>query len=386
MGSIHGCIYGTHCYTNDQCQRKEPEHRGYAAPSIAVILGVLLVGGTAVTCGLATLALATEFAKQSSTPAAVPVYVTLPGESNMDLCLEGEDAGEAQGSDGAAKTWDGGPRRGVRGGRRQLWARGDTSLSPPTTSMGGAGARHGEQGEPSPLGQKVRSCARWFCGSAVALVLVVCAAVVSFAPHAPGVNVCNTQFDWGSIVHSMKKASIEADFQLLVSVYNPNVLDVKLESGTAVLYHKHDEVGTMVFDPVLLQGGYITDILLNIAFNAEAWEDFHIGLEYEMGELAFLMDATISASVLWHGFKTYPFTFNINHYSIKVSDVTNYDRSLCNCPEMMQAAPGTGGNAFPEVLTLSATPDASGDSSELMPVGADSSVGELPLLAMASHD
>lgn len=60
------------------------------------------------------------------------------------------------------------------------------------------------------------------------------------------------------------------------------------------------------------------------------------GLEYETGELAFLMDATVSASVLWHGFKTYPFTFGINNYYIKVADAVGYDRSLCNCTQMMQ--------------------------------------------------
>ncbi|CAM9420617.1 unnamed protein product, partial [Choristocarpus tenellus] len=59
-------------------------------------------------------------------------------------------------------------------------------------------------------------------------------------------------------------------------------------------------------------------------------------LEYKTGTLAFLMDATVSASVLFQGMKTYPFTFSINHYSIKVSDTVDYDRSLCNCPQMMQ--------------------------------------------------
>lgn len=62
------------------------------------------------------------------------------------------------------------------------------------------------------------------------------------------------------------------------------------------------------------------------------------GLEYETGQLAFLMDATVSASVIWHGHTTYPFTFSIHDYYIKVSDTTDYDRSLCNCAQMMQGA------------------------------------------------
>lgn len=46
----------------------------------------------------------------------------------------------------------------------------------------------------------------------------------------------------------------------------------------------------------------------------------------------------MSASVMWHGFETYPFTFSIKSYYIKVADTTDYDRSLCNCTQMMQAS------------------------------------------------
>ncbi len=59
-------------------------------------------------------------------------------------------------------------------------------------------------------------------------------------------------------------------------------------------------------------------------------------MEYEAGQLAFLMDATVSASVMWHGYKTFPFTFSIHDYYIKVAKTTDYDRSLCNCENMMQ--------------------------------------------------
>lgn len=43
-------------------------------------------------------------------------------------------------------------------------------------------------------------------------------------------------------MNSIKKISMEADFQILVSIYNPNMLDAEIENGSAVLYHKHLEV------------------------------------------------------------------------------------------------------------------------------------------------
>lgn len=60
------------------------------------------------------------------------------------------------------------------------------------------------------------------------------------------------------------------------------------------------------------------------------------GVEFETGQLAFLMDATVRASVMWHGVKTYPFSFSVHNYYIKVADTTSYDRSLCKCAHMMQ--------------------------------------------------
>lgn len=73
------------------------------------------------------------------------------------------------------------------------------------------------------------------------------------------------------------------------------------------------------------------------------------------------MDATVSASVMWHGWKTYPFTFAVHNYYIKVSDTTAYDRSLCNCTQMMQgkrspltdeAAGGESGVLLPPTMGL----------------------------------
>lgn len=35
---------------------------------------------------------------------------------------------------------------------------------------------------------------------------------------------------------------MEADFQILVSIYNPNVLNAEIETGSALLYHGDTEV------------------------------------------------------------------------------------------------------------------------------------------------
>lgn len=33
----------------------------------------------------------------------------------------------------------------------------------------------------------------------------------------------------------------------------------------------------MAFDPALLEGGYVTDLLLTVTFDADVWEEGHLG-------------------------------------------------------------------------------------------------------------
>lgn len=37
------------------------------------------------------------------------------------------------------------------------------------------------------------------------------------------------------------------------------------------------QVGTMAFEPAVLAGGYVTDLLLTIAFDGETWDEARIG-------------------------------------------------------------------------------------------------------------
>lgn len=45
----------------------------------------------------------------------------------------------------------------------------------------------------------------------------------------------------------------------------------------STLFFFFNQVGTMAFEPALLEGGYVTDILLTISFDAEASEDAKLG-------------------------------------------------------------------------------------------------------------
>ena len=195
-----------------------PEFRGYAAPSIGVLLGVFLVGGTTLVCGLAAISIAREYAKESAatregaavaaaarmpTAPAAPrsrpepasgetEYMTLAGNEESVLMSDDPDpTAEEEGEAAAAK----GKRRIARAGRVGGAYRSDYGGR---AAGGGAGRGGGRRAGPSPLARKVLLFTRVVCGTGMLAAVVMCGVVVWFAPHAPGVNMCNTEFDWVS--------------------------------------------------------------------------------------------------------------------------------------------------------------------------------------------
>lgn len=244
------CVSGTYCYNNDQCQREVPEFRGYAGPSIGVLLGVFLVGSTALCCGIAALSIAREYVKESTATrrhnyrraaalsssravrlrAAEPSgsggdedsggggggggirYLTLAGDStdeedNVLLVGSGGGINANPGNPFAPEEEEGGAAAAGAGtptATRQVTAaaeaarKGKRDYGPRRVRRSSRRRRAADAAAlgPSPLAKKVSFFTRMICGTGMAATLLVCGVVVALAPHTPGVNVCNTEFDW----------------------------------------------------------------------------------------------------------------------------------------------------------------------------------------------
>lgn len=225
-------------FHNAQCQRREPEFRGYASPSIGVLLGVFLVGSTALCCGIAALSIAREYVKESTATrrrnyrrslalssgravrlmAAEPSgvggdedsggggsYMTLAGDTTDEddtVLLAGGGGGinTSPGNPFAPEEEEGGAAAPAAAVTRQAVRKGKRGYGPRRVRSSSRWRREAEVAAlgPSPLASKVSFFTRMICGTGMAATLLVCGVVVAFAPHTPGVNVCNTEFDWVS--------------------------------------------------------------------------------------------------------------------------------------------------------------------------------------------
>lgn len=154
---------------------------------------------------MAILSIAREYANQSAAsranaaypaPSAPPAgqssadnrmgYMMLSGDDDIDGDIDRALSAEAEAEAGAKnKKKATASASGVDARRVRRRARG---VGAPLASVPG----------PSPLARKVVGFTRFVVGMGIAAVLVCCTVVVMFAPHIPGVNVCNTKFDWVS--------------------------------------------------------------------------------------------------------------------------------------------------------------------------------------------
>ncbi|CEG35633.1 uncharacterized protein PHALS_11504 [Plasmopara halstedii] len=167
----------------------------------------------------------------------------------------------------------------------------------------------------------------------IALISMTVLALMFF-PRMPDYNVCNREFEWESILHSIMGLEPKVEYQVLVSVINENRFGFVLESGRADIYHNTTLVGKWELDkPWKAQAGAISDVIAGInitpgfAGGIALWKDF------SKNELIFRINATISGSITWGRYKIYRISSSTPDVEFLVG--AEYDRSLCRCTEYL---------------------------------------------------
>jgi len=169
-------------------------------------------------------------------------------------------------------------------------------------------------------------CKAWYFITSGLIVLIALGFVVFYPVH-PVYNVCSNQLDWKSIVDGMTSLKAQATFQVLISIYNPNKLDVNLNMGYGIFKHDGIQVGTFEIPPATAKAMSISDYLVNLTLTPDEWEALELTSEYYKGTLTFQVDAEAEIEIPDLGNLTYDAKFN--DYFIHVGEQKG--RELCNC-------------------------------------------------------
>ena len=106
-------------------------------------------------------------------------------------------------------------------------------------------------------------------------MIVVSALVLAYAPSYPVLNVCSSEMDWNSVIEGLESLKIRSDFEMLMSIYNPNRFELKATTGSGVFLYQGKEVGSFALkEPFSAKGGYTTDVFESLFILSLLFHDF----------------------------------------------------------------------------------------------------------------
>lgn len=373
---------GVDCYSNDRCRRDEPEpiHRFivFDIPRLAIVL-TLVVASLLIAClscchycvfnvkgaydDLATISMAASRPPSviGGTFAGAPsegFYTTLEtypeeageGEADIQATEEAspsdEESPAAANGNTAVTATESEPLSSIAEGvdsstvqvpeRQELESNPDDLLnmaghSHLTTPLLPASARsfNGIQGmeEPPHMKALYRVCSCLYYLS-ILLIISLVAGLFTFFPKPPVYNVCNDALAWKRIMESIVALKLDASFEILVSVSNPNHVTVILEKATGSFSFDGEPIGIYEIPPETIDGMAITDVMLIAHVQPDRYQALRLAEAYFRGNL--LLNADFNAKL------RAPAMFDIT-YDVHMKDIDVYvnelgPRDLCHCP------------------------------------------------------
>lgn len=349
-GSVHGCIAGVNCYRQDRCTRKEPEPiRGYDIGDVGKmpLIVILSLAGLIICCATccfgvaccmrgtyedyATLAVANNggdssvMMQNSQRPRTISFReeVAVNGGDNGedddgdDANVNGPNGNEQEGTEYQRLLDDGGS--GVAAGADE------ESLRTRITA-----ARSQVMASSSNTNCMFNACTVCYAVTVFCVGILAVMGIV-YSPRRPSINVCSDAVAWKSIVDGMTSLKMQASFQILMSVQNPNRFEVVLDMASGSFEHDGAQVGTFTVPRTSIQSMAITDLLVSVTFTPDKWEALQLTAEYYKGTLTFMVD--IAAAVQIPALANFTYDFELNNYKVLAADPKLQDRRLCYCPD-----------------------------------------------------
>jgi hypothetical protein len=166
----------------------------------------------------------------------------------------------------------------------------------------------------------------------VTLFLTVILFIVgmSYAPRQPQYNVCTNQLGWKSIIEGMASLKMSASFDLLISVYNPNRVEVDLKNGAGQFHYDGEYVGSFEIPEGKISEEAISDIIVKVTFTPDKWQALSLTSEYYRGTLRFIVGGHAHVTVPALG--NYSFEAKFDDIEVNPNDPSMDDTHLCACP------------------------------------------------------
>ena len=191
--------------------------------------------------------------------------------------------------------------------------------------------------EPTHMGRLYKACTVCYVLSIITVMTLVLACMYVY-PATPIYNVCNDSVAWKKIIENVAALKLDASFEILISLSNPNRVDVALDRATGGFKFDGNYVGTFEIPPVILESMAITDLMLIAHVSPDRYQALQLAEAYYMGKL--LLDADFTATIRIPFLDNYVKHVSVDNIPVNVTEQS--DRSLCACPSWDDAKNSTG--------------------------------------------
>jgi hypothetical protein len=167
----------------------------------------------------------------------------------------------------------------------------------------------------------------------ILVVISLVFGIFTFYPKPPIYNVCNDAVAWKRIMESLVALKLDASFEILISVSNPNHVTVVLEKASGSFSFDGKAIGTYEIPSETAEGMAITDMMLIARVTPDRYQALQLAEEYYKGNLVLKADFKAKLRA--------PALFDVS-YDLHMKDIDVYvnelgPRDLCHCPAWSNA-------------------------------------------------
>jgi len=182
--------------------------------------------------------------------------------------------------------------------------------------------------EPRHMKRLFKWCSAFYYLSVMMIVLTVGTSLY-FYPKMPIYSICNDELAWGKIVRNIVAFKLDASFEVLASLSNPNRMGAALEKGKGSFSFEGKEFGTFEIPPVMVDPMTITDFMIIIHISpADKTQAIQLAEAYYTGKL--ILEANFKGTLRVPAMFDYTTSIEAGDIVVDINQAS--DRSLCQCP------------------------------------------------------
>jgi hypothetical protein len=191
--------------------------------------------------------------------------------------------------------------------------------------------------EPRHMKKLYRFCSVIYYVSVLTVVALVGVTIVYY-PKKPMYNVCNDAVAWKKIMTNIAALKLDASFEILISLSNPNHLVAALDRGKGSFSFDGKQVGTFEIPPVTADAMAINDLMLITHVTPDRQQALELAEAYYMGKL--ILEAEFEGTIRLPDIFDFTFDVSVKHIEVDVNAMS--DRGLCHCPSWDDSKNHTG--------------------------------------------